>query len=131
MIRGGAIAATGDYNESGIERANQDRPDVMTAGALRFWQFHAAERLTIIYAISQGHAHNLTAVFNGAGIPTAIMLSDTPLEERSRAIESFGNGTIRVLVNVAVATEGFDLPDASCVVITRPTKSPCVVLAEW
>ena len=128
MIRGGAIAATGDYNESGIERANEDRPDVMTAGALRFWQFHTAGRPTIVYAISEDHANNLTAVFNDAGIPAAVMLSDTPLEERSRAIESFGNGTIRVLVNVAVATEGFDLPDASCVVITRPTMSLALYL---
>ncbi len=56
------------------------------------------------------------------------MLSDTPMDKRARAIESFGNGTLRVLVNVAVATEGFDLPDASCVVITRPTMSLALYL---
>ena len=123
IIRGGAINATGDYSEAGIEQANRDRPDIMTAGALRFWQFHAAERQTIIYAISQDHARNLTAVFNDAGIPSAVMLSDTLPQERAEAIDSFGNGNLRVLVNVAVATEGFDLPDASCVIITRPTMS--------
>ena len=32
------------------------------------------------------------------------------------------------MVNVAVATEGFDLPDASCVMITRPTKSLALYL---
>ena len=128
IIRGGAIAGTGDYNESGIELANQDRPDVMTAGALRFWQTHAAGRQTVVYAVSQDHARNLTAVFNDVGISAALMLSDTPTEERAEAIESFGNGTLRVLVNVAVATEGFDLPDASCVVITRPTMSLALYL---
>ena len=128
IIRRGEINAIGEYSESGIEEANRDRPDVMTAGALRFWQFRAAERQTIVYAISQDHARHLTAVFNGAGIPAAVMLSDTPREERAEAIESFGNGTLRVLVNVAVATEGFDLPDASCVVITRPTMSLALYL---
>ena len=128
IIRRGEINAIGEYSESGIEEANRDRPDVMTAGALRFWQFRAAERQTIVYAISQDHARHLTAVFNGAGIPAAVMLSDTPREERTEAIESFGNGTLRVLVNVAVATEGFDLPDASCVVITRPTMSLALYL---
>ena len=128
IIRGGAIDAVGEYSESGIEQANQDRPDVMTAGALRFWQFHAAERQTVVYAISQDHARNLTAVFNDAGIPAAVMLSDTLPQERDDAIESFGNGSLRVLVNVAVATEGFDLPDASCVVITRPTMSLALYL---
>ena len=127
-IRGGTISAIGEYSESGIEHANQDRPDIMTAGALRFWQFHAAERQTVVYAISQDHARNLGAVFNDAGIPTAVMLSDTPSQERAEAIESFGNGSVRVLVNVAVATEGFDLPDASCVLITRPTMSLALYL---
>ena len=100
----------------------------MTAGALRFWDFHAAERQTVIYAISKDHARNLMALFNDTGIPAAVMLSDTPSEERASAIESFGNGTLRVLVNVAIATEGFDLPDASCVVITRPTMSLALYL---
>ena len=128
IIRGGAFDAVGEYSESGIEQANQDRPNVMTAGALRFWQFHAAERQTVVYAISQDHARKLTAVFNDAGIPAAVMLSDTLPDERARAIADFGNGTLRVLVNVAVATEGFDLPDASCVVITRPTMSLALYL---
>ena len=128
IIRGGRVAGTGDYNERGILQANREHPDVMTAGALRFWQFHAGERQTVVYAISQDHARNLTAVFNEASIPSAVMLSDTLPQERTEAIESFGNGTLRVLVNVAVATEGFDLPNASCVVITRPTMSLALYL---
>ena len=127
-IRAGVINALGEYSEAGIEQANRDRPDVMTAGALRYWLLHANERQTIIYAVSQDHAHNLAALFDGAGIPANVMLSDTLSQERAETIESFGNGTLRVLVNVAVATEGFDLPDASCVVITRPTKSLALYL---
>ena len=128
IIRPGAVNAIGDYSESGIEQANLDRPDVMTAGALRFWQSQAAGRQTVVYAISQDHARNLATVFNDAGIPAAVMLSDTLPQERGDAIRSFGDGTLRVLVNVAVATEGFDLPDASCVVITRPTLSLALYL---
>ena len=128
IIRGGTINAIGDYSESGIEQANRDRPDIMTAGALRFWQFHAAERQTVVYAISQDHARNLTAVFNDAGVPAAVLLSDTLPQDRDAAVKSFRDGTLRVLVNVAVATEGFDLPDASCVVITRPTMSLALYL---
>ena len=128
IIRGGNITGTGDFNESGILGANRDHPDVMTSGALRFWQAHAAGRQTVIYAISKNHAHNITTVFKNAGIAAAVMLSDTPPEERARAIASFGHGTLRALVNVAVATEGFDLPDASCVILTRPTMSLALYL---
>ena len=124
----GIWTATGDFTEAGIELANQDRPNVMTVGVLAFWQEHAANRPTIAYAVSVDHAHNLTAVFNDNGIPAAAILGDTSSEDRNKAIEGFRDGTIKVLVNVIVATEGFDLPDASCIAIARPTMSLALYL---
>ena len=121
IVRGGEVGMDGDFTDSGIVAANQDH--IMTAGALKFWQEHAHDRQTIVYAISVEHAHNLTAVFRSAGVPAAALLGSTKDKERAALIAGFKNGIFRVLVNVAVATEGFDLPDASCVVITRPTKS--------
>ena len=127
-ILGGEVDRSGEYTEAGIESANRERRDVMTAQALRFWQQHARQRQTIIYAVSVDHAKNLTTVFKDAGIPAAVMLGNTPSPERARLIDEFKNETLRVLVNVAVATEGFDLPDASCVVLARPTKSLALYL---
>ena len=132
-IAGGAVDRTGDYTEAGIEQANRDRPDIMTAGALAFWQKHAIDstndqRPTIAYAVSVDHAHNLAAMFNEAGVPAAVILGDTKREERDQAIAGFRDGSIKVLVNVIVATEGFDLPDASCIIIARPTMSLALYL---
>ncbi len=127
-IAGGAVDRTGDYTEAGIEQANRDRPDIMTAGALAFWQKHAVDRPTIAYAVSVDHAHNLAAVFNEVGVPAAVILGDTNREERDKAIAGFRDGSIKVLVNVIVATEGFDLPDASCIIIARPTMSLALYL---
>lgn len=121
IIRGGAVGMDGDFTDAGIKAAN--RANIMTAGALKFWQEHAQDRQTIVYAVSVDHAHNLAAVFRNAGVPAAAMLGETKDEERAALMAAFKRGILRVLVNVAVATEGFDLPDASCVVITRPTKS--------
>ncbi len=132
-IAGGAVDRTGDYTEAGIEQANRDRPDIMTAGALAFWQKHAIDsannqRPTIAYAVSVDHAHNLAAVFNEASVPAAVILGDTNREDRDRAIDGFRDGSVKVLVNVIVATEGFDLPDASCIIIARPTMSLALYL---
>ena len=121
-ILGGQVESTGDYSESGIELANQDR-DVWTAGALRFWQENGENRQTLVYAVSVRHAHNLVATFNDAGIPAGLVLGDTPTGERAGLIGRFHNGLLKALINVAVATEGFDLPDAACVLLTRPTMS--------
>ena len=121
-VQGGQVDSTGDYSESSIELANKDG-DVWTAGALRFWRKHCEDRQTVVYAVSKGHARSLGHVFKEAAIPVGVLLGDTPNEERARLIEQFQDGTVRALVNVAVATEGFDLPDAACVVLTRPTMS--------
>ena len=127
-IVGGAVDRNGDYSESGIEQANRDRPDVLTARALGFWQKHAGDRPTIAYAVSVGHALSLESVFNEAGIRVAVILGDSNREGRNRAIAGFRSGTIKVLVNVVVATEGFDLPHASCIIIGRPTLSLALYL---
>ncbi|MDE2785849.1 MAG: DEAD/DEAH box helicase family protein [Chloroflexota bacterium] len=127
-VAGGVVGSIGDYTETGIKQANRHRPDVMTAGALAFWKKHTAERQIIAYAVSVDHAHNLAAVFNEAGVPAAVILGDTNREERDKAIAGFRDGSIKVLVNVIVATEGFDLPDASCIIIARPTMSLALYL---
>ena len=127
-IIGGEVDRTGDYTDRGIERANRNHPDVMTAGVLKFWQKDYGDRPTIAYAVSVDHARNLASVFNDAGIPAAVILGDTSSEERNKAIAGFREGTVKVLVNVVVATEGFDLPDASCIAIARPTKSLALYL---
>lgn len=125
-ILGGNPDRYGEFTPDGIELANSDRPDVMTAGALKFWKEQAGDReKTIVYAVSVNHARNLRAVFDEEGIRAGLVLGSTQQKqaERNRAIEEFKNGSLEVLINVAVVTEGFDVPEASCIVITRPTLS--------
>ena len=131
-IKGGEVGQLGDFTEGGISRANDDGGDggnfIMTTLAVNYWRRMAVGRQTVAYAVSKGHAHNLVREFTSRGISAAAILSDTPPDGRERAIAAFRNGGLAVLVNVAVATEGFDLPDASCVMITRPTKSLALYL---
>ena len=127
-IRGGRPGQTGDYTETGIARANEGPRRVMTAEAVNVWKQYAADRQTIAYAVSQDHARNLQAFFQDSGIPAEVILSDTEPEQRQAAqrqaaIDGFKRGTIKVLINVLVITEGFDLPDAACVMMARPTLS--------
>ena len=131
-IRGGEVGQLGDFTEGGIERANDDGGDggrfIMTTLAVKFWRNLAHGRQTVAYAVSKGHAANLVRTFTELGISAAAILSDTSSDDRTQVIKNFENRQITVLVNVAVATEGFDLPDASCVLITRPTKSLALYL---
>ena len=127
LIQVGQVDSMGEYSDPGIEEANRDR-DVWTAGALRFWQKHGENRQTVVYAVSIGHARNLANVFNDAGIPAGVLLGNTPPPERAELIARFKAGDLKALINVEVATEGFDLPDAACVLLTRPSMSLALYL---
>ena len=129
IIIGGRLNSSGEFIEREIELANQGRL-IWTRGALEFWQTHAEGRQTIIYAVSVRHAKNLAEVFNRAGVLADVILGSSHQrpEERDRNVRQFRNGELKVLVNVAVATEGFDIPNASCVVLARPTMSLALYL---
>ena len=126
-ILGGYVDRTGDFSETGIESANASS-DIWTAGAVEFWRKHGEYRQTVVYAVSTGHARNLLQVFRDQGVAASLILGETETSIRSSIIRDFKSGHIKVIVNVAVATEGFDLPDAGCVLITRPTLSVALYL---
>lgn len=48
---------------------------------------------------------------------------NTNNDDRDRIVADFRKGSIQMLVNVDVLTEGFDSPGANCVLMARPTKS--------
>src|SRR5699024_9056870 len=47
----------------------------------------------------------------------------TPKNDRDDIIEKFRNGAIKVMTNVDIIGEGFDVPDCSTVIMLRPTQS--------
>jgi type I site-specific restriction endonuclease len=50
----------------------------------------------------------------------------TPKDQRHRIFGDFDTGRTQVLVNVGVATEGYDNPKVEVIVQGRPTKSRCL-----
>lgn len=57
------------------------------------------------------------------GIPAEHIDGGTPKAERERIINDFRKGKIRILCNVDLISEGFDVPDCECVLLLRPTAS--------
>ena len=84
---------------------------------------YAAERLAICFTASVEGAYNLAETFNEAGIPAAAADGTTPKDERKAILDRFRTGDLEVICNVALWTEGLDLPEISCVHMVRPTQS--------
>lgn len=87
------------------------------------WLQLAEGRKTIVFACNVAHSREIAKQFNQAGVIAAHIDGYMDTDERANIIDQFRKGYIQVISNVAVLTKGFDVPDVSCVVLARPTKS--------
>ena len=84
----------------------------------------AAGRKTLIFAVRVHHAERLCEILNRHKPNCARWLcGKTPKEDRRDTLRAYAEGRFQFLVNVNVATEGFDEPGIELVVMARPTKS--------
>lgn len=85
---------------------------------------HAADRRSIIvFTPTVAVAQETVAHLVSRGMPADLVHGGTPREDRLKIYERFRQGTLRVLVNCMVLTEGADFPFADCALIARPTRS--------
>jgi DNA repair protein RadD len=118
----------GDYVKSELA-AVADRPTV-TGSAVKQYLKHAAGRRAIAFCVSVEHSKHVVAQFNAAGIAAAHVDGETNAQERDEAIERFAEGRTKVLSNVELFGEGFDLPAIEAVILLRPTQSLVVHLQQ-
>ncbi len=79
---------------------------------------------SLVFAASVVQAERLTEIFNRHKPDSAdFVCGTTPKETRRRMFKAYAQGEFQYLVNVGVATEGFDDPSIQWIVMARPTKS--------
>lgn len=83
-------------------------------------------RKTIIYCPTIEFSKNLSKQIEGS----THFDGKTPKTERDQIIKDFRSGKIRVLLNVDLIGEGFDVPDCDCVILLRPTKSTVLYIQQ-
>lgn len=84
---------------------------------------HASDRPTILFAPTVHSARVIEAAVRAAGFTTGLVWGEMEGAVRDRVLSDFRAGSVQVLVNCMVLTEGTDLPLTSCIAIARPTKS--------
>jgi len=94
----------------------------VTDEVIRHWREKASDRATVVFCSTVAHAENVAAAFNDADIAAAVVHGDLDAPTRRRILAAYASGEIRVIVNVAVLTEGWDHPPTSCVILLRPSS---------
>ena len=111
----------GDYVKSELERAVDD--DALVGDIVANYQKLADGRQTVCYCVSRKHSEHTAAKFRAAGISAAHVDGETHKAERDRIISDFRRKKLRVLCNVDLLGEGFDVPGMEAVILARPTAS--------
>jgi ATP-dependent helicase IRC3 len=92
------------------------------------WITLAYPRQTIAFCVTVAHAQNLALAFQQAGVPAQAVWGGDP--DRRAKLAAFRSGELKVLTNVQLLTEGFDMWQVACVILARPTKSQTVMVQQ-
>lgn len=111
----------GDWDPDQAARVMLQRH--VTGGIVSNWTQSCAGATTIAYASNIAHANALTSEFQAHGARAEVVTGETPREVRASILDLARRGTIQVVVNVGVFTEGLDLPEARVIIMARPTLS--------
>ena len=94
----------------------------ITEAVIKHWREKASDRQTVIFCSTVDHARNVRDAFAAAGIDAGMVWGEMPESERRSVLAAYRRGTIQIMVNIAVLTEGWDHPPTSCVVLLRPSS---------
>ena len=90
---------------------------------ISYYRKFANGQQAVCYCTTVKHSQAMAAQFREAGIDAAHIDGQMKKTERAEIVEQFRRGAIDILCNVDLISEGFDVPDCSCVIMLRPTQS--------
>lgn len=109
-----------DFDMSEVERIMDKRP--LNEAIVEHWKDKAEGRKTVVFASTIEHASHVAEAFGAGGVPAATVDHNMSRGERAAILERFESGDLKVLVNVAILTEGWDCQPVSCVLLLRPSS---------
>lgn len=111
----------GDYAQDQLAEAS-DKPAIIGDAVEHYKRLLPGKR-AIGFAVNIEHSKHIASMFASAGVPAAHVDGETPANERAATIEAFARGDIKVMSNVALFGEGFDVPSCEGVLMLRATQS--------
>lgn len=117
----GIKSRNGDYAAEDIEAA-LNKPHIY-GDVIGYYKQLAEGVKAVCYCATIKHSQDMAEAFRAVGISAAHIDGTTPKTQRADIIRGFREGSIKILCNVDLISEGFDVPDCGAVILLRPTKS--------
>jgi superfamily II DNA or RNA helicase len=118
----------GDYDQRALAEAVNSKS--LVGNLVEHWQRHAQGVRTVAFAVSVEHSQHIAAQFRQAGVAAEHLDGTTPTEERDATLARLARGETRLVSNVGLFVEGWDLPSVKCAILARPTRSTGLYLQQ-
>lgn len=114
------IGSTGDFTAASSKAAQRA---TLTGDIVQTYQDRVPGSRAIVFCSDVAQAQDVADKFAEAGVPAAALSAKSTDAERAGQVEAFAAGRLRVLTNVDLFGEGFDVPACDVVIMARPTAS--------
>ena len=111
----------GDYVGTELQSI-VDKPKI-TGCAIDHYKKYADGKRAIVFCTSIVHSQHVVEQFLKAGVPAEHVDGETESGVRDEAIKRFRSGKTKILSNVELFGEGFDVPCIEAAILLRPTQS--------
>jgi len=116
-----------EFSNSSVDA---EMKNIIFGDVVKSYRKYADGEQAIAYCHSIEFSKKIEQIFNDEGITAAHIDAKTPKEIRADLIAKFRSKEIRILSNVDLIGEGFDVPDCSTVIMLRPTESTSLYVQQ-
>lgn len=120
--------SNGDYTKKSLENASFNSKII--GDNIEQYKKIADGKRNVVFAISRKHGFGICERYNNAGIRAEFLDGESSDKDRKATLDRFRSGETKVLVNVDLFGEGFDLPAIEVVSLLRPTQSTSLYLQQ-
>lgn len=114
-----------DYNEQDLGLAI-DKPELI-GDIVTHWLKLATNKKTVVFATNVIHSKHIVSEFVACGFKAEHIDGYMTPEEKQPILDRFKNGETKIISNVAMLKEGWDVPSCEVMILAKPTKS----LTAW
>jgi DNA repair protein RadD len=123
----GARMRAGDY---AVEDIREAMGGVVIGSAVDEYHKRLLDRPTVAFCVDVEHSMAVAERFRAAGVKAAHVDGETSARERRAAIAALGDGSLQVLCNCGLISEGVDVPAIVGAILLRPTASLALYLQQ-
>jgi len=124
----GVASKNGDYDQEQLSKV-VNKPTI-TGCAIEHYKKICNNKKAIVFCVSINHSLEVVKKFNDAGIKAAHIDGQMTNKQRDELINKFQDGELKILSNVDIVGEGFDLPAIEAAILLRPTQSLTLYLQQ-